>query len=245
MGDAAGNVQSLRDAGFAWVRQLADPQLVAQLCSALQAHDDASRPASRAGVPYAARNLLGVPAVAAFASGDLVQNALRAMVAAAGMPVRAILFDKLADANWGVGWHQDLMIPVRERVETPDFSAWSVKQGVPHVKPPEEVLRQMVTIRLHLDDAGEDNGPLQVVPCSHHWGEVPTPEVAERVRGCEVTLCTAAAGDALFMRPLLMHASAKATTPARRRVLHIEFAAQPLPGELRWPLYPRLSEPGD
>jgi hypothetical protein len=33
-----------------------------------------------------------------------------AILGAAGRPVRAILFDKTADNNWGVPWHQDRTI---------------------------------------------------------------------------------------------------------------------------------------
>jgi ectoine hydroxylase-related dioxygenase (phytanoyl-CoA dioxygenase family) len=42
-------------------------------------------------------------------------------------------------------------------------------------------------------------------------------------------LCIAAAGDALLMRPLLLHASSRSTSPNNRRVLHIEYAAFCLP----------------
>jgi len=46
--------------------------------------------------------------------------------------------------------------------------------------------------------------------------------------------CAARAGDILAMRPLLLHASSKSTQPARRRVLHVEYAASDLPGPFRW-----------
>ena len=40
--------------------------------------------------------------------------------------------------------------------------------------------------------------------------------------------------DALLMRPLLVHASSKATAPAQRRVLHFLFGPAHLPDGLRW-----------
>ena len=46
--------------------------------------------------------------------------------------------------------------------------------------------------------------------------------------------CPVACGGLLLMRPLLLHASSVATLPARRRVLHFEFAAPILPGMLTW-----------
>jgi hypothetical protein len=42
------------------------------------------------------------------------------------------------------------------------------------------------------------------------------------------------AGDALLMRPLLLHASSEASAPVHRRVIHLEYAACPLPGGLEW-----------
>jgi hypothetical protein len=44
-----------------------------------------------------------------------------------------LYFNKTERANWGVPWHQDKTIAVREKIELPGFTAWSVKQGVIHV----------------------------------------------------------------------------------------------------------------
>jgi hypothetical protein len=41
-------------------------------------------------------------------------------------------------------------------------------------------------------------------------------------------------GGVLLMRPLLLHASSASQVPRHRRVLHIEWAAQELPGGLQW-----------
>jgi hypothetical protein len=107
------------------------------------------------------RNLLRLPLVATLATE------LKPLVAPALGPnafaVRGLFFDKLPGANWQVGWHQDLSIAVAERVETPGFSGWSVKKGVVHVQPPAFVLEQMLSVRVHLDDCGAENGPLRVV----------------------------------------------------------------------------------
>ena len=92
----------------------------------------------------------------------------------------------------------------------------------------------MLTVRLHLDDADESNGALRVLPGANRLGRLPPDRIAElRVGGVDV-LCAARAGDALLMRPLLLHASGRSTGPGHRRVLHIEYAAFPLPGGLEW-----------
>lgn len=46
--------------------------------------------------------------------------------------------------------------------------------------------------------------------------------------------CIAERGDVLAMRPLLLHASSPAASPQHRRVVHIEYAAAELPGDLEW-----------
>jgi ectoine hydroxylase-related dioxygenase (phytanoyl-CoA dioxygenase family) len=150
------------------------------------------------------------------------------------VPVRGLLFDKSADANWLVVWHQDLTLAVRERCEAPGFGPWSVKDGVPHVQAPAECLAQMVAVRLHLDDADEHNGALRVLAGSHRFGRLSPARIDELRRELREVVCTAAAGDALLMRPLLLHASSRSASERRRRVLHIEYAGFQLPAGLEW-----------
>lgn len=142
--------------------------------------------------------------------------------------VRSILFDKSLDTNWSVAWHRDETIAIAERVEIPGFGPWSSKGRVDHVRAPVSVLEQMVTLRLHLDDAPESSGPLQCVPGSHLTDSTPD-EVIDHARVIE-----AEAGDVLVMRPRLLHSSSKQTADRRRRVLHIECAAFPLPHPMQW-----------
>lgn len=182
-----------------------------------------------------ARGLLGCPEVAALARSERLLNLVRPHLPAEPLPVRTIYFDKSAESNWGVPWHQDLTIALRARVEIPGFGPWSTKEGIPHVQPPVELLAQMLTIRLHLDDADETNGALRVLPGSHRAGRLGQDQIQEwRARQPDF-LCTGAAGDALLMRPLLLHASSRSTSPQHRRVLHIEYAGFALPDGLEWP----------
>lgn len=37
------------------------------------------------------------------------------------LPVRAVLFDKSAETNWSLGWHQDRTIAVQERIDVSGF----------------------------------------------------------------------------------------------------------------------------
>ena len=90
----------------------------------------------------------------------------------------------------------------------------------------------MIAIRVHLDPCKDDDGPLRVVPGSHLRGLI-GPEEAVRARAAEVA-CLTEQGDALVMRPLLLHASSKATGTSLRRVLHFRFGPPVLPYGLRW-----------
>lgn len=160
---------------------------------------------------------------------------LRRLVPPEHICVRGILFDKTAAANWLVAWHQDLTICVQRQVEVPGYGPWSVKHDVPHVQPPMELLAAMVTVRLHLDDAAASNGALRVIPGSHQHGRLDAQQI-EQWRAAEgEVVCAAATGDALMMKPLILHASSRASSPAHRRVIHLEFA--PLDGldhALQW-----------
>jgi hypothetical protein len=49
-------------------------------------------------------------------------------------------------------------------------------------------------------------------------------EVAQLARDVHSVDCVCPAGGVVAMRPLLVHASSKAETDQRRRVLHIEYA---------------------
>lgn len=180
------------------------------------------------------RGLLALPAVNGLACSARLLDLVRPHLPAGPIPVRAIYFDKSAGANWAVAWHQDLTLALRARTEVPGFGPWSTKDGIPHVQPPVELLEQMLTIRLHLDDADESNGALRVLPGSHRRGRLAPVHVQELRAQAPDFLCTAAAGDALLMRPLLLHASSRSTSTRHRRILHIEYAGFTLPHGLVW-----------
>jgi hypothetical protein len=148
--------------------------------------------------------------------------------------VRAILFDKSANINWSLGWHQDRTICVRERIDVDGFGPWTMKGSMQHVCPPFELLSRMLTLRVHLDDVGAANAPLLIAPGSHRFGRVPEPEIDRVVSACGTAACTADAGDVWVYATPILHASEAARTPARRRVLQIDFSGDNLPGGLEW-----------
>ena len=148
--------------------------------------------------------------------------------------VKACLFDKHAEANWTLPWHQDMTVALREPAAVPGFRRWTVKDGVHHAEAPRHLLESMLALRLHLDDCPADNGPLLVVPGSHGAGKLSALRRERLARRSGETACLARAGDALLMRPLLLHRSGPTERSGRRRVLHLEEAAAKLPEGLDW-----------
>lgn len=167
--------------------------------------------------------------------GALGQLAMR-LAGGAARPVRVLFFDKSPGANWAVPWHQDRTIAVKSRRDVEDFGPWSVKAGVPHVEPPAKFLAAMVALRLHLDDCGAENGPLQAIRGSYRLGRLTDAGIKACVAAGEPVMLTAAAGDTVAMRGLTVHASARAERPAHRRVIHVDYAPDGLPGGLEWAL---------
>lgn len=149
-------------------------------------------------------------------------------------PVRAILFDKTAAANWSLAWHQDRVVAVRERKDVAGFGPWTRKHGALHVAPPFELLAGMLTLRVHLDPTPETNAPLLVAPGSHRFGRIPEADVAEVVSKCGVAACLAEAGDVWIYATPILHASDRSTAPTRRRVLQVDYAVGDLPSGLEW-----------
>jgi ectoine hydroxylase-related dioxygenase (phytanoyl-CoA dioxygenase family) len=175
---------------------------------------------SRAGV----RHLLRFDAVARLAHDPRLLELAAEWLGRSAIPFKATLFDKSADANWLVAWHQDTALPIESRAELAGWGPWSEKHGITHAHAPAPVLEKIVALRIHLDDSHAENGPLRVLPGTHQLGVLSDTEVMEQARRIEPAECLALAGDVLAMRPLIIHASSKVRVDAPRRVLHIEYA---------------------
>ena len=93
----------------------------------------------------------------------------------------------------------------------------------------------MLTLRIHLDDVTQENGPLKVVVGSHKDAH----DLADnaRVAAGEIRDILVRRGDVLAMRPRLIHSSSGASpeTHHHRRILHLEFAPrEALPDGYQW-----------
>ncbi len=149
--------------------------------------------------------------------------------------VQCAAFDKSPSSNWLVALHQDRSIPVRCKTEGAGLSGWSQKEGDLFVQPPAPVLEQITAVRVHLDPCPLESGALHVVPGSHRSGLLATND-AQRLRALAgIKALPVPRGGALVLKPLLLHASSKATEPLHRRVLHFVFGPRALPMGLQWP----------
>lgn len=159
---------------------------------------------------------------------------IRSLLPRGAVAVQCTLFDKSQGKNWLVALHQDLSIPVASRVDDPGLSGWSEKEGQLYVQPPVSVIERLVAVRVHMDDCTLENGALRVVPGSHTEGRVDQAKVKHLSEQHGETLVPIGRGGALVMRPLILHASSKATRPSPRRVLHFVFGPPTLPSGLGW-----------
>jgi len=146
--------------------------------------------------------------------------------------VKSIYFDKPEQSNWFVSYHQDLTISVDKKTELDHYNKWTVKQDQFSVQPPLDILKNIYTVRIHLDDTDENNGALKVVPASHLKG-IYRPEDIDWTTDSE-EICDVLKGGIMIMKPLLLHSSSRTTNNQKRRVIHIEFCNQELPEELQW-----------
>jgi len=219
-------VDAIRERGWASTNAVLDAAAVASLREVV--------------APYAiegrggARNLLPNENIRTLAVSSDIRGFAAAVLGDECFAVRALLFDKTPSANWKVVWHQDLTIPARARIDVPGFGPWTEKAGVPHVQPPVHILEQMLAVRIHLDACTATNGPVRVVERSHRLGRLSAGAIDELRRTESECECLVEQGGILAFRPLIVHASARATEPAHRRVIHIEYASHALPSPLEW-----------
>jgi ectoine hydroxylase-related dioxygenase (phytanoyl-CoA dioxygenase family) len=171
-----------------------------------------------------ARHLMQVPAVARLANHPRLLAIAGEWLDGAAVPFKATLFDKSADANWLVAWHQDTALPLMARGDLAEWGPWSEKAGIVYAHAPARALQRVVALRMHLDDSNPDNGPLRVLPGTHELGLLSDEQAHDCARALPAEVCCVAAGGIVVMRPLLVHASSKAGSDAPRRVIHIEYA---------------------
>ena len=221
--------------GFAVFQEFLDFETIRSVIEALRNVKIDTGESRRAGKAFGIRNLLNaVPFTRELANNSACREIVEPILGSTARVVRGIYFDKHADANWKVAWHQDTTIAVRERLDIEGYGPWSIKAEIHHVQPPADVLENMLTLRIHLDQADESNGALRVLPGTHKYGRLDASQIDYWKQQRQPVTCCVSKGGAMLMRPLLLHSSIAAINPAHRRVLHFEYSSIDLPEGLRW-----------
>ena len=176
---------------------------------------------SKAGL----RHALACTTVAHLAKEPALTTIARGILGCDPIPFRATLFDKSPDVNWLVVWHQDTALPLRQKHDLAGWGPWSIKAGIHYAHAPAQALTNVIALRVHLDDSGEDNGPLRVLPGTHTLGVLTDDSICRMASELTPINCVVPRGGVLAMRPLLLHSSSKSRTESPRRVLHIEYAS--------------------
>ena len=220
--------KKLHDRGYIVLPPFLGYENIRSLSTALAPITDGLSSAGKRGIANA------VDQVKKIAHSEGILSVVRSVLGSEVKLARSIYFNKTPDTNWKVSWHQDVTIAVKEKLEVEGYSPWSMKDGVVHVQPPESVLQRMLTLRIHLDDADNNNGALYVSPGTHSLGKIRPEDIKATVGKYGEVCCKVEEGGVMLFRPLLLHRSGKMMNRKSRRVVHLEYTAASLDGGLVW-----------
>lgn len=223
----------LTENGFTTVGNIYSDQEIEQILMTIEQADTTKETFRKSADLFAIRQLLKeIPETTNLVFNENIKKIVRELFGKNYFIVKSIYFDKPETSNWYVSYHQDLTISVDKKVELENFGPWTTKQNQFAVQPPIDIMENIFTIRIHLDDTDENNGALRVIPKSH-LKKIYRPETIDWTTETETT-CNVSKGGIMIMKPLILHSSSRTTNNRKRRVIHIEFSNQELPTELKW-----------
>ncbi|MDN3691725.1 phytanoyl-CoA dioxygenase family protein [Chryseobacterium tructae] len=219
--------------GFSIINRVFSNEEVDQIICVLENIDTSKENFRKSEDLFAIRQLLKeIPEIKDLIFNDNVKKIIKEIFGDRFFVVKSIYFDKPETSNWYVAYHQDLTISVDKKLELTNFGPWTTKQNQFAVQPPLNILENIYTIRIHLDETDENNGALKVVPKSHAKG-IYRPETIDWSVETE-EICKVEKGGVMLMKPLTLHGSNRTTNGKKRRVIHIEFSDIELPEVLQW-----------
>lgn len=230
---AEAHQNELTDNGFTIIDHIFYEKEIEEIILTIEQADDDKETFRKSADLFAIRQFFKeIPETINLVFNDNLKNVVAQLLGDNYFVVKSIYFDKPESSNWYVSYHQDLTISVDKKVELENFGPWTTKQHQFAVQPPIEILENIYTIRIHLDDTDENNGALRVIPKSH-TKKIYRPETIDWTKETETT-CKVGKGGIMIMKPLILHRSGRTTNNMKRRVIHIEFSNQELPTELTW-----------
>ncbi|AZA86660.1 phytanoyl-CoA dioxygenase [Chryseobacterium shandongense] len=224
---------SIKENGFTVINNIFSEEEIKKIGEVIQNIDTSGETFRKLEDLFAIRQFLKeIPEVNDLIFNENIKTIIKEIFGEQYFVVKSIYFDKPEKSNWYVAYHQDLTISVDKKFEIENFGPWTTKQNQFAVQPPLDILENIFTIRIHLDDTDEHNGALKVVPKSHSNG-IYRPETIDWSVETEA-ICSVEKGGVMIMKPLLLHGSNRTTNGKKRRVIHIEFSDKGLPEELNW-----------
>ncbi|MDQ1161079.1 ectoine hydroxylase-related dioxygenase (phytanoyl-CoA dioxygenase family) [Chryseobacterium sp. SORGH_AS 447] len=223
----------IQEKGFTVINNIFSDHEIRRIIEVIQNIDTSKETFRKSEDLFAIRQFLKeVPEVQDLIFTENMKMVIRKIFGNQYFVVKSIYFDKPETSNWYVAYHQDLTISVDQKMQLEGFGPWTTKQNQFAVQPPLDILENIYTIRIHLDDTDENNGALKVVPGSHAKG-IYRPETIDWTIETE-EICNVESGGIMIMKPLLLHGSNRTINGNRRRVIHIEFSDRQLPDGLNW-----------
>jgi len=224
---------SITENGFTIISNIFSDKEIERISEAVKNIDTSKDTFRKSEDLFAIRQFLKeIPEVKDLIFNENLKTIIREIFGENYFVVKSIYFDKPEKSNWYVAYHQDLTISVDKKLELINFGPWTTKQNQFAVQPPLNILENIYTIRIHLDDTNENNGALKVVPTSHSKG-IYRPETIDWNLESE-EICKVEKGGIIIMKPLILHGSNRTTNGKKRRVIHIEFSDLELPQEINW-----------
>ncbi|WP_449401136.1 phytanoyl-CoA dioxygenase family protein [Chryseobacterium wanjuense] len=223
----------IKENGFTVINNIFSDEEIEKIVEVIQNIDTSKETFRKSEDLFAIRQFLKeIPEVKDLIFNDKIKNVVKEIFGEKYFVVKSIYFDKPEKSNWYVAYHQDLTISVDKKLELPNFGSWTTKQNQFAVQPPLNILENIFTIRIHLDNTDEKNGALKVVTKSHAKGIYRPETIDWNVETEEI--CKVEKGGIMIMKPLILHGSNRTTNGQKRRVIHIEFSDTELPEELNW-----------
>ncbi len=142
-------------------------------------------------------------------------------------------YHQIPMANWFTTLHQNITIPVKEKMPVDGFSGWSKKEGITSVMAPIDLLRQSISIYIHLSPSNETNGALQILPGSHKK-ILNIQERNQIIENINPQIYSLEGGDIHIVKPLVLQAFSKVFETQSVHLLQLDFATIDLPGGLAW-----------
>jgi len=215
--DLLRHINEVNASGFSILSDIYSQEEIEKIIGVIDDADISGDKFRKSANLFAIRQFLKeIPDVSSYIFNAQLKDIIKTVFGRDYFIVKSIYFDKPGASNWFVAYHQDLTISVTDRIETVGYGPWTVKQNQFAVQPPLNVLENIFTVRIHLDETNEDNGALKIIPGSHNKG-IYRPETINWGSEKEVS-CNLPAGGIMLMKPLLLHSSARTVNENRRRL---------------------------